>query len=99
MAFKDWLEVKEYIHRYIAAGKEIRKIMEDGKYFRDALASFAADTAYVRAVKHLYDNGLTPKEIKKNLLYPVSIEKIERVIQEYEAEKNLIKENQKQKKL
>lgn len=72
--------------------------MEDGKYFREALAAFAADTAYVRAVKHLYDNGLTPEEIKKNLLYPVSIEKIEKVIQQYEAEKNSIKENEKQKK-
>lgn len=61
--------------------------MDDQKYFREALASFTADMAYVRAVKHLYDNGLTPKEIKKNLLYPVSLEKIERVIQQYEAEK------------
>lgn len=62
--------------------------MEDQKYFKEALASFAADAAYVRAVKHLYDNGLTAEEIKKNLLYPVSIEKIEKVIKEYEREKN-----------
>lgn len=66
--------------------------MEDQKYFREALASFAADAAYVRAVKHLYDNGLTSKEIQKNLLYPVSIEKIEKVIHQYEAEKNSKKE-------
>ncbi len=70
--------------------------MEDQKYFMEALASFAADTAYVRAVKHLYDNGLTPKEIKKNLLYPVSIEKIEKVIQQYEAEKSIVKEKEKE---
>lgn len=73
--------------------------MEDGKYFREALASFAADAAYVMAVKHLHDNGLTPKEIQKNLLYPVSIEKIQKVIGQYEAEKNSIikeKENHKE---
>lgn len=69
--------------------------MDDQKYFREALASFTADMAYVRAVKHLHDNGLTPKEIKKNLLYPVSIEKIERVIQQYEAEKNRKKDREK----
>ncbi len=73
--------------------------MEDGKYFREALASFAADAAYVRAVKHLHDNGLMPKEIQKNLLYPVSIEKIQKVIGQYEEEKNSIikeKENHKE---
>lgn len=67
--------------------------MEDQKYFKEALASFAADAAYVRAVKHLHDNGLTPKEIQKNLLYPVSIEKIEKVIQKYETEKQDKTEN------
>lgn len=67
--------------------------MDDQKYFREALASFAADTAYVRAVKHLHDNGLTPKEIQKNLSYPVSIEKIERVVGQYEAEKQNKREN------
>lgn len=61
--------------------------MEAGKYFMEALASMAANVAYVDAVRHLYDLGMKPEEIQKNVTYPVSIEKIEKVIQKYEEEK------------
>lgn len=61
--------------------------MEEGKYFKEALASMTANIAYVGAVRHLYDLGMKPEEIHKNMTYPVSIEKIEKVIQKYEEEK------------
>lgn len=61
--------------------------MEEGKYFKKALASMTANIAYVGAVCHLYDLGMKPEEIQKKMSYPVSIEKIEKVIQNYEEEK------------
>lgn len=61
--------------------------MEDGKYFREALASMTANIAYVGAVRHLYDLGMKPEEIQKKITYPVSLEKIENVLQKYEEEK------------
>lgn len=61
--------------------------MENG-YFNEALASMAAGLAYGDAVKHLYKQGYSAKEIQKNLTYPVSLEKIEKVIRDYEEEQN-----------
>ena len=61
--------------------------MEENTYFQKALANFTAEFAYVGAVKHLHDLGLAPEEIQKQLSYPVSLEQISRVIQEYEKEK------------
>lgn len=62
-------------------------IMEEGKYFKKALANMTANAAYVNAIRHLYDLKLNPQQIQSKLTYPVSIEKIEKVISEYEAEK------------
>ncbi|MDO5154898.1 MAG: hypothetical protein Q4D51_02940 [Eubacteriales bacterium] len=56
----------------------------ENRYFQEAVASMAAGFAYVDAVKHLYKQGYSVKEIQKNLTYPVSLEKIEKVIAEYE---------------
>ncbi|MDO5146954.1 MAG: hypothetical protein Q4D60_08115 [Eubacteriales bacterium] len=61
--------------------------MKKNSYFQDALAAMAADFAYVGAVRHLHDVGMSAEEIKRNLTYPVSMEKIEKVIQDYEEEK------------
>lgn len=61
--------------------------MEEGKYFKEALASMTANIAYVGAVRHLYDLGMNPEEIQKNMIYPISIEKIEKVVRKYEEEK------------
>ena len=58
------------------------------KYFEQALGNFTADVAYVKAVRHLYDLGMDIQEIKKECLYPVTEEKIEKVIEDYEKEKN-----------
>lgn len=58
----------------------------ENQYFNKALASMTAGAAYVDAVKHLYKQGYSSSEIQKNLTYPVSIEKIEKVIRDYEKE-------------
>lgn len=58
-----------------------------GKYFQKALSSMVTDVAYGGAVRHLYDKGLSVTEIQKNLDYPVSIEKIETIIRDYETQK------------
>lgn len=62
--------------------------MSENIYFQKALASMTAGVAYVDAVRHMYDSGMSAEEIQKNLSYPVSIEKVERVISDYEMEKN-----------
>lgn len=61
--------------------------MEKKQYFQEALASMAANFAYKDAVKHLYDAGMGVEEIRRNLTYPVSAWKIEKVIRDYEEEK------------
>lgn len=63
-------------------------MMEEGKYFKQALSSFSADVAYADAIRHLYDKGMDAFHIKEQLSYPVSIDIIEKVIQDYEAKKN-----------
>lgn len=70
-----------------------RKMMEEGKYFKQALSSFSADVAYADAIRHLYDKGLDTAQIKKQLSYPVSIDIIEKVIQDYETKKNTKTDN------
>lgn len=62
--------------------------MAENRHFQEALANFTADFAYVGAVKHLYDLGYSAENIQKELAYPVSLEKIQRVVDEYEASKH-----------
>lgn len=61
--------------------------MSENIYFQRALAKMTAGAAYVDAVRHMYDSGMSAEEIQKNLSYPVSIEKVERAISDYEMEK------------
>ncbi len=46
------------------------------------------DIAARGAIRHLYDLGMSPEEIEKNLTYPLSISRIEQELKEYEKEKN-----------
>lgn len=62
--------------------------MSENIYFQKALARMTAGAAYVDAVRHMHDSGMSAEEIQKNLSYPVSIEKVERAISDYELEKN-----------
>lgn len=61
--------------------------MEDNSYFQAALHKMTSEFAYADAIIHLHKRGLTPEQIEKQLLYPVSIRNIEKVIADYE--KNL----------
>ena len=61
--------------------------MEENKYIKEALSKMARAGAYENAVRHRYDLGLSLQEIQNNLTYPVSMEKIQHVIEEIEHEK------------
>ncbi len=64
-------------------GKGALSAVPEGGYFREALAGFVSEAAYAAAVRHLYDKGYSVEQIRKNLLYPVSVQQIESVIEEY----------------
>ncbi len=51
--------------------------------FKAALGNFVYDVACKRAIRHLYDEGLSVREIASNLSYPVSADVIEREIAAY----------------
>lgn len=55
----------------------------DNQYFQQALSAMVTNTAYADAVRHLYNRGFSVEEIQKNLDYPVSLETINSVINEY----------------
>ena len=57
------------------------------KPFDESLQNFTADVAYVKSVRHLYDLGLSTEEIVKQCTYPVTEEKVCKVIDAYEKEK------------
>ncbi len=62
--------------------------MEENKYFQKALSNFTAEFAYAGAVRHLHELGYSAEKIKEKIAYPVSLEKIQKVIEDYEAAKN-----------
>ncbi len=62
--------------------------MEENRYFREALAGFTTEVAYAGAVRHLHNLGYSAEEIRKQIAWPVSTEKIRKVIEEYERAKN-----------
>lgn len=62
--------------------------MPEGRYFKDALANFTSEAAYGGAVRHLYDMGYSAEQIREKLLYPASVQQIEKVIDEYERRRN-----------
>lgn len=65
-----------------------RKIMAENQYFNKALSNFTKEYAYAAAVRHLHDLGMSPGVIQQKLSYPVSLEKINHVIEDYEQKKN-----------
>ena len=65
--------------------------MADGPVFKAALGNFMYDVACRRAIRHLYDEGLTVGEIAPRLSYPVSEDVIAREIRTYDEEKERVK--------
>lgn len=56
--------------------------------FLKAISNMASDMAYKKAVLHLYRQGKSIGDIEKECLYPVTKEMIQKVIDEYEHEKD-----------
>ncbi len=57
------------------------------EHFQNALHNFMKDSANGGAIRHLYDLGYDVEEIKAQLLFPASEEDVQKVIGEYEKEK------------
>lgn len=55
--------------------------------FKQALESFAFDAACGRAIRHLYDIGMTAEEIEKRLDFPAPLSRVQSEIAAYEKEK------------
>lgn len=77
----EWLPVV-YCHE----GKEIMEEMNHG-YFEEALSNFTKDFAYGGAIRHLVDHGYTVDRIIKEFDYPISRESIEKIVNQYLAQK------------
>lgn len=58
--------------------------MGENQYFQAALHKMVSEAAYSDAVIRLHKKGLSPEQIREQLLYPVSVQSIERVIADYE---------------
>ncbi|MCM1273540.1 MAG: hypothetical protein NC225_09300 [Clostridium sp.] len=61
--------------------------MGDNKYFHAALSKMVSEFAYADSVIRLHEKGLSPEKIREQLLYPVSIGQINKVIADYEKNK------------
>lgn len=58
--------------------------MSDNRYFKEALTDFAFDAAYGDSIRHLYDRGYTPKQIRKHLgAQALTEQRIQEVIEKY----------------
>ena len=63
--------------------------MSNNKYFREALTDFAFDAAYGDSIRHLYDSGYTPAQIKEYLgSEALTEQKICEVIDKYNGTKH-----------
>ncbi len=61
--------------------------------FEESLQNFTRDFAYGGAIRHLTDHGYTPKQILKEYRYPLSLETVEKIQNDYLAEKKKTKQD------
>lgn len=62
--------------------------MEDeNAFFEETKHRFIKDFAYGGAIRHLVDRGYTVDRIIKEFHYPISRESIEKIVQEYTADR------------
>lgn len=57
-------------------------------YFEEALSNFTKDFAYGGAIRHLVDHGYTVDRIIREFHYPISRESIEKIVNQYLADKD-----------
>ncbi len=55
--------------------------------FEESLQNFTRDFAYGGAIRHLTDHGYTAQQILKEYKYPLSLESVEKIQQEYLKQK------------
>ena len=55
--------------------------------FQEALGNFVKNFAYGDAIRHLLDKGYSVERIKKEFHYPLSIEEIQKIAEEYHNSK------------
>ncbi|MCI8373097.1 MAG: hypothetical protein HFI75_12045 [Lachnospiraceae bacterium] len=56
-------------------------------YFEEALSDFVQNFAYGDAIRHLVDKGYTADRIEKEFQYPISKERLEKLVEGYKKEK------------
>lgn len=58
--------------------------MGNNRYFKEALSDFAFDAAYGDSIRHLYDRGYTPDQIREYLnAESLTVNRIQEVIDRY----------------
>ncbi len=65
-------------------------------YFEEALADFVQNFAYGDAIRHLVDKGYTADRIIKEFHYPLSKERVEKIVDGYLEEKKKSKKTDKE---
>lgn len=66
----------------------MKELNESTNYFEQSLQNFTRDFAYGGAIRHLVDRGYTTDRIIKEFHYPLSREVIDKMVTDYEKEKN-----------
>lgn len=56
-------------------------------YFEEALSDFVQNFAYGDAIRHLVDRGYTAERIEREFQYPISRERLEKLVDSYQREK------------
>ena len=56
-------------------------------YFAEALSDFVQNFAYGDAIRHLADRGYTAERIEKEFHYPISREKLNKILDDYQRQK------------
>lgn len=53
--------------------------------FEESLVNFTRDFAYGGAIRHLADHGYTAQQILKEYKYPLSLQTIQKIMDDYKA--------------
>lgn len=65
--------------------------MSEQDYFKNALSGFTFETAAGGAIRHLADLGYTARQIKEQLNFPVSYNKVQRTVWEHLSDTGVIR--------
>lgn len=57
----------------------------ENQYFKEALGNFVTDFNYGGAIRHLVNHGYDAERIKREFNYPLSIDAIQKIIDDYKS--------------